>query len=297
MSHFGLHSDYRIVNPDAGDVYFEVDGTAYDAQTDFSDSKNPGVQPTINTGVAKGLYSNRSLLNNIAHSIQVGVHGSQVVGGAQSGAGTLAWGSEVTSVTPSRGTYGNLTLTKTSHGRSVGDIINVLDTKKAIDGVARIISITSDDVFVTDMNVTAAEITSALTGTTTYKLSDGTLKRQQTPTQWIMKRVTDTVRGASNTFLRSGALAPANLRLIHQRETVRTYKVATAIVAGYWNNYSGQWSTVPTQSEDIADESWGLDHAVPNATGTPINRPIPGELVYRTGKPLPTQADYPAKTG
>lgn len=80
-------------------------------------------------------------------------------------------------------------------------------------------------------------------------------------------------------------------RSINKLEAMRTERVSEAIRAGYWDIYSGTWSTAPTAANDIA--SFGADHAA-----TP-SLAVPGELVYKTsGNPgAPTQDDYKAKTG
>ena len=82
-------------------------------------------------------------------------------------------------------------------------------------------------------------------------------------------------------------------RSIHKLEHMYTRRVATAIRAGYWNIFTGTWSTDPVVADDAP--TWGTDDAA-NPT-----RAIPGELVYRvSGQPDGTngitQDDYEAKT-
>lgn len=104
----------------------------------------------------------------------------------------------------------------------------------------------------------------------------------------IAMRLTTEISGQSNTFLRSGANVPGQLRSINKRESFKVSRIATAIRAGYWNIYSGTWSTPPTS----ATESPGNDVA---ASPT---RSAPGDLVFRTGQPLPVRnQDYKPKTG
>lgn len=86
--------------------------------------------------------------------------------------------------------------------------------------------------------------------------------------------------------LKSGALFPSLIRSIHKLETLRTRRLTTAIRAGYWNIYTGQFTTPPT----VATDSLANDNA---ATPT---RAVPGDLVYRTGKPTPVVDTYKAKT-
>lgn len=115
-------------------------------------------------------------------------------------------------------------------------------------------------------------------------LSAGTFKYEnQSP---VSKRVTTALSGVSNTYLRSGAAVPGLVRGIHKLETVRTRRLTTAIRAGAWNIYTGAFSPAPT----VAVDSFATDEA---ATPT---RAVPGELVYKTGAPVPVQDEYKAKT-
>lgn len=86
--------------------------------------------------------------------------------------------------------------------------------------------------------------------------------------------------------LKSGALVPGLIRGIHKLEVLRTRRLTTAIRAGDWNIYTGQFSTPPT----VAVDTLATDEA---ATPT---RTVPGELVYKTGASVPVQDDYKAKT-
>ena len=123
-------------------------------------------------------------------------------------------------------------------------------------------------------------------GTNTDKaLSAGTFSyNNQSP---IDKRVTTTLSGVSNTYLQSGAAKPDLVRSIHKLEVVRTRRLTTAIRAGYWNIYSGSFTTPPT----VAVDTFATDEA---ATPT---RSVPGELTYKTGAPTPVNDNYKAKTG
>jgi hypothetical protein len=123
-------------------------------------------------------------------------------------------------------------------------------------------------------------------GTDTDKaLSAGTFSyNNQSP---IAKRVTETLSGVTNTVLQSGADQPGLIRSIHKLEVVRTRRLTTAIRAGYWNIYSGSFTTPPT----VAVDTFATDEA---ATPT---RSVPGELTYKTGAPTPVNDNYKEKTG
>lgn len=102
----------------------------------------------------------------------------------------------------------------------------------------------------------------------------------------VAKRLTTALATVDKPVLQSGALVPANLRMLHKRESYKVNKITTAIRAGYWNIYSGEWTTNPTSTT----ENPGVDNA---ASPT---RTKPGELVYKTGARLPVRDDYKAKT-
>lgn len=107
----------------------------------------------------------------------------------------------------------------------------------------------------------------------------------------VAKRTTTTISGTSNTYLQSGAAVPGNIRSIHKLETLRTRRLTTAIRAGYWNIYTGKFSTPPTVTVD----SLATDNA---ATPT---RDVPGQLQYMAGDTdhtvlVPEQDTYKQKT-
>ena len=120
---------------------------------------------------------------------------------------------------------------------------------------------------------------------TDKSLSGGTIAHNHVKP--ITFRITTELGGVDNTSLVTTANDPTQLRSIHKRESYKVNKIATAIRAGYWNIYTGTWTTPPTATT----ESPGTDEA---ATPT---RSVPGELVYKTGAKVPVQDNYKAKTG
>lgn len=112
----------------------------------------------------------------------------------------------------------------------------------------------------------------------------------------ISIKVTDTLAGSvSNDALLSGA-ADANRRSIHRQETVRSTRTTTAIRAGYWNIYSGQWTTPPTTAVDNHfDNANDTTSVTSTDEAASPSRAVPGELVYKLGQPVPVYADYEAK--
>lgn len=111
-------------------------------------------------------------------------------------------------------------------------------------------------------------------------------------------KITTTLSGTSNDFLRSGAGDPSSNRSINKLETVRTLRTTTAIRNNKWNEYSGEWEAgFPT---GVVDEFWDVAASTGSATSTDQaaapTRAVPGELVYLQGSVVPKLDDYKAKT-
>ena len=119
----------------------------------------------------------------------------------------------------------------------------------------------------------------------------------------IIRRVTLSLSGVSNTVLQSGASGgylgiAFGRRAINQVVSVRSILVATGIRAGNWTAYNGAWDSGPTAQNDfdafVTQAGDGGDGSEDNAANPTYAKP--GELVYRDGSPEPIQADYSAKT-
>lgn len=106
----------------------------------------------------------------------------------------------------------------------------------------------------------------------------------------VAKRVTILLSGVSNTFLRSGALVPGLTKSIHKIESVSTRRLATAIRAGYWNIYSGLFTTPPTVATDTFHKAVsGATYIDKVANASSSN---PGVAVYKTGAVSPVVNAY-----
>lgn len=104
----------------------------------------------------------------------------------------------------------------------------------------------------------------------------------------ISQKITTEIAGQSTSILSNSANNPAQLRSINKREDYRSPGTATAIRAGYFNLYTGTFSTSPTP----VSETPGTD------TAATVTRSSPGDLVFRTGAKLPVRTqDYKSKTG
>lgn len=206
-----VHDPDKIVNPAAGDVFYDTAGNAYDSASEFS--LGSSTQPTVNDGRFKGARTadiTSGLLNGI-------IPGNKQV---------------------QRGMY------------------PVILSNHEVTGIFN-------------------------TNNIAYQ-----------PTgSYIIKKVTATIGGSSNTKFRSGGSDYGIRRAIHQRESVRTTRTAQAIVNNQWHPYSGVWTTDPTAANDISTwETNGTDD-VANPTSSK-----PGELVYHYGSGAqPVQDDYDAR--
>jgi len=253
-----------IVNPSAGNVYFGVGGSVLAAQ------------PTVETGRAIGLGSNRTHLNTVASNKTVDFYGSQVVGGNDIGGLIVGTNVVITSVASSGG---RAVYTKNDHALVVGNIINVSDANLKVNGPQRVTAKTVNTFTTTKL------YTSGANATLGYKLVNGNFA-QTAANEYVIMLISTRLGGLSNDAL-LGASSYAR-RAINKLEAFRTYRVATAIRSGYWNIYTGEWSTKPTSADDLPD--WGTDAAaVPTYA-------VPGELVYRDGSAVPILDDYQATT-
>jgi len=95
--------------------------------------------------------------------------------------------------------------------------------------------------------------------------------------------------------LTSGSNYPNYIRSVNGIETVDTRATATAIRLGYWNIYSGKWSTDPTVSYDNMHKAvvgtTNIDDAVH------VSRANPGSLTFMSGNKNPVNRNYDSKKG
>ena len=113
----------------------------------------------------------------------------------------------------------------------------------------------------------------------------------------IAQRYTTLISGVSNTILLSGADVPSLVRSIARSETIRTRRTTTAIRAGYFNIYTGLFTTPPTAA---VDNWWSISANTTSATSTDVaaspTRAVPGRLVYKTGKLNPVVDSYKSES-
>lgn len=106
----------------------------------------------------------------------------------------------------------------------------------------------------------------------------------------VAKRVTASLATVSNTALRSGALVPGLTKSIHKIESISTRRLATAIRAGYWNIYSGTFSTDPTVATDTFHKAVSGATYIDKVANASVSNP--GVAVYKTGAFSPVVNTY-----
>jgi len=128
-------------------------------------------------------------------------------------------------------------------------------------------------------------------------LGAGTFKSENQ--RGVIQRVTKTLAGGvSNDFLTHAADDVSNARSIARQEVVTTTRTTTAIRAGEWNIYSGDWGSDPTTATDAFwDNAGNTTSATSTDQAASPTRSTPGELTYKLGQPSPVSVDYPAKNG
>jgi hypothetical protein len=120
--------------------------------------------------------------------------------------------------------------------------------------------------------------------------------------QPVGMKVSSTIGGQANTALRSGALVPSQIRGIHKLESVLTRRELTAIRAGKFNFYTGQWDAgYPVVTNDrgttgtagvLVDSS----NVYKDKAATPT-RAVPGRLTFKGSSRNAVTVSYKAKNG
>lgn len=179
--------------------------------------------------------------------------------------------------------------TGTPHALSVGSVVAITDTAGVVDGGARVYSIPNSTGIIVNRPYAAS------TGTITVAASSGNMSNMLASNYSIRG-----VYGTVHSLAISKLLSPASdygRSKVHKVNAVRTSKVATAVRAGYWNMFTGSWTTAPSTSNDYAN--FDLDGSnVPDdetkSLGT--NREVGGEFAYSQQRTV-VSGNYEAKTG
>lgn len=212
----------------------------------------------------------------------------QDVGVAQTGAKV-----NVSVVTSGGNGNNNLVILRTAtgspHGLSAGTYLHLYDTTGLYSGPVRVISIESTTGFV------ASRPYAGTAGTVTYSPIVGSLANM-TVNNYSMMKVVGTVHGQTTTALQAGA-SDYGRRSVHAITAIRTRKVATAIRAGYWNPFTGQFTTDPTLANDYADfDTDGTNVPDDEVKNIVSNYGVGGEFAYRNGTRSVITEEYDIKT-
>lgn len=268
-------SNYLIVNPAAGNDYFDNAGVATVAAT----------QPTINVGRAHNLGTSNSTQSVGMNELLLGDRGrtvfaSQIITSARQSVQGADY-SGATAITSAATNSGLTRYTLAAHTLTVGDSIIVLDTNGFLSGPQRVTAGTGLGTFDTDKPFTSGA------GTLTYGTNDGDFATM-TAGRYVARRLngnSNFLRGIASTLLQSGASDYQIRRSIHKVETAfRHDGVATAMRAGFWDSVNGVFTTAPTATNTSVGDVSGAtvtDGTADNAASP--TRAIPGELVYREG--------------
>lgn len=127
------------------------------------------------------------------------------------------------------------------------------------------------------------------TGWGTTGVRSGGTCGYQAAGEYVILGDTISLNGGSNTAFCSPGIRRSNQnKSLHPLAALRTRKVCTALRAGYWNNYTGTWSTAPTTGNDFSD--MGSDDAAAPTVA------VPGELTYMYGFTRPATGEYSSKS-
>lgn len=258
----GLVATNADFNPDVVGGALKMAGTAEIVQT---------VHPSAGSNIRETIVQNEYLA------------------GAQYGTAVSVSGVGVANPTSGNGANKFTKLTRSAHGLTVGTFLWLTDASGHIDGPATVYSVESSSGF------TVNKPYSNTIGAVTYAPLVGNLANLEAG-NYSMKKLVSNVHGQQNTKLASGA-ADYGRSKIHAVVAVRTRKVATAIRAGYWNVFTGAFTTDPTVTNDFA--SMDIDGSnVPDDEAKNIiaGYGVGGELSYRNGTRSVITTEYDRKT-
>lgn len=271
----------QIVNASAGSCFYTVGAVAIDSTT----------QPDVTAGRAIGLGSNRSLLNNISlGATENSFQGSRIYSTKGTGVFSAKRGDAITGATVAAD-GGKSKFTKAGHTVAVGDSLYVTDTNGVLTGIHKVLVITSTTIK-TQFPYTSGAGTLVLypvSGTLAFGTGVGNRFS-------ILRKVNTTVNNVSNTAMLSGG-APDNYRKSPKNLMgARAQGVALAIRSGYWNEYSGSWSTSPTATNTSLGNVAGSTLTDTSTDNAVTSRSVAAELCYLQGSVVPYTKDYDLPT-
>jgi hypothetical protein len=113
--------------------------------------------------------------------------------------------------------------------------------------------------------------------------------------QYIIHKLANSIAGTYDAKLLGAGNAGTLTRSIQKVETTRTTKTLTALRAGYFNKYTGKWTTAPGIAEDYTATYW-TGGAIGDDAATP-SRTAPGGITIKYGAAKPSYSTgYAART-
>ena len=170
-----------------------------------------------------------------------------------------------------------------SHGLVQGDSVRLTDSVSGLyGGVYRVVNVTDANAYTvngeytntvaTGLSIDHAQVT--VDGGSTKK-TVGYLSAGRYATRGVALSI---YNGSSTVNVMSTPASEYGRRKLHSKTAVRSFGVAAAIRAGYWDIYSGTFSTAPTAANDFA--AMGADAEI---SGIGDNVSVGGEFAFQYG--------------
>jgi hypothetical protein len=285
----GLPNRNLIVNTTGTDV----------TGNDFYDVSNAAIssQPKVLGGAimaAKGA----SIVDNIAFGQPQSFYNStRVYRGARNGVTAASITTTISGTVTTSGGYVGIA-TPATHGLAIGTRLNVGPSgtgasivvagprmaKNALYGVQTITATGAAGIVTDRVYATAYASAQVYCDALNASANFATL----TANKYVVAHGnTYTLAGVSNTAMKN--MGTSTRHSIHWRRGFRTTKVVTAMRAGYYNYFTGKWSTAPTIALDNAVGGMNTD------TQSTLTHDEQGNLIYKYAI-NPTTATYAART-
>jgi hypothetical protein len=131
---------------------------------------------------------------------------------------------------------------------------------------------------------------------TTLTLNTPDNANWSTETNWGVYIIVGTLGATTDVILGTGRNEIVRDK-VHRITALRTRKVATALRAGYWNIFTGTFSTEPTEQNDYASmDQDGTDVPDDEAKNMVGGYNVGGEFVYRHGGRTAKTTEYERRT-
>lgn len=270
-------SAYRLYT---GGPYKQRDGSAITASS-----------TDVNGGAAKNISSSETLTRSDFH--EGNYETTSVETNAYSAVPADMVLSQATDATWSNSSGYCTVELNTTHGLIEGQLILINgDSIPTTLTYAKVTSIVNTTTFKIDLAFNNHDINSQAT----IYISRGNFSSQDAD-NFIMKKHIGEVHGQAHTKLASGA-ADYGRNKVHRITAVRTRKVATAIRSGYWNIFTGSFTSTPNSTNDYASmDTDGTNVPDDEAKNIVGGYNVGGEFAYRSGGRTARTSEYERGNG